>query len=160
MFEYWRLWLLNWWAHDLGLGICFATTHPRHCWCGTWPHRFMAAVVFQWPWSPSGKVGGMRISGIDHQLPATSWCLTGRQYTFVFIAVMVEDHFALLGRYLLKDRVITVITVITNVITWSMPIILRLACFDLHSPMSCNEVGPSRHTWCSNHQRRICASFP
>lgn len=30
---------------------------------------------------------------------------------------MVEDHFALLGRYLLKDRVITVITVITNVIT-------------------------------------------
>jgi len=27
----------------------------------------------------------------------------GRQYTFVFIAVMVEDHFALLGRYLLKD---------------------------------------------------------
>ena len=83
--------------------------------------------------------------------PATSWCLTGRQYTFVFIAVMVEDHFALLGRYLLKDRAITNVTTRLTRLT---PIFLWYPCFELHSPMSCNEVGhishSSRYTWCSS----------
>ena len=42
---------------------------------------------------------------MNHIPPSSpiNFARSGRQYTFIFIVLMVEDQFALLGKYLLKD---------------------------------------------------------